>query len=82
MTASVTAAEIRALRDVEKRTRFSSGYPRHGRLSVESRHPIAAASCARKGLMTRFEQSELCRPNRRRYFSTYMLTADGIRALG
>ncbi len=79
MTADITLRDMRALRYIDQKMRYSSG-PRSP-LSVESIHPVAAANCARKGLLNSYRQSETCKPNRKRYFRTYNLTLTGSKAI-
>lgn len=77
----ITRAEMRALRDVAKRTSFDPNYPRKCRVYAEAAYPVAAARCAARGLLDRIAQSENARPNRRRYFFEYRLTAAGAAAM-
>lgn len=77
----MTSAERRAMEDIKKATRHNRDYPSRTQYYVESIYPIAAARCAAKGWLDRIEQSETCRPNRRRYFSEYRLTPMGAAAL-
>lgn len=79
---SVTEADLRALRDVASRQdRGFTARQKAQSAAVESKYPIAAARAAAKGLLTRYEQSENCKPNRRRYFSEYRLTPAGCAVL-
>jgi hypothetical protein len=78
----ITEADLRALRDVAcRQDRGTTAHQRAQTAAVESIYPIAAANAAGKGLLTRYEQSENCKPNRRRYFSEYRLTAAGSKVL-
>jgi hypothetical protein len=79
----ITRADLRALRDIESKQNRSAAatYTKNRNRAVEPLYPIAAAIAAAKGFLTRYEQSETCKPGRRRYFSTYRLTDAGRSAI-